>query len=136
MGVGLGGVGFGSPGNSNSNFWNWAQGQNVGWNDLAPVGQTILEQNIPTAFSNWKRGLGVADSANPFSRWLDQQVNRYALGYNNYTAANPITANLGGYNATLGSYDDWYREFMKQAPQLRGRDDASRGAGPVRWVGL
>jgi len=135
VGVGVGGVGYGNPGNSNTNVWNWAGSGSISdYGGLAPVGQNILEQNIPTAFARYKASLGVKDDSSPFARWMNQQVNRYATGYGNYTASNPLTANLGDYNATLGGYDAWMREFLRQAPQIRGLDPSSRGGGPARWV--
>lgn len=131
MGVGIGG----SPTGANTaNFWNWAGGMMPSYGGSTDIGKTILENSIPTNFFQYKHGLGVADDDSAFSRWFNQQLGNYTLGYNAYTAAQPLTANLGSYDASLGGFDAWKQKFLQSDPSLRGLDQSSRGAGPVRWL--
>src|SRR4051812_31301705 len=102
-------MGLGLSGTNQSQFYNpsWFGGSGDPYRNATPVGQTIFEQSIPTAFYAYKSAMGVPDDNSAWSRWVNQQLQNYTLGYNSYSAANPITANLGDYNSGLGSYDDW-----------------------------
>lgn len=122
MGVGLGGSFYWQPGGSSD----------MGG---SPWGQSMLEQNTPTAFYRYGVQNGIPDDNSSFSRWFKQQFPSVQTGYNAYTISNPLSANITDYLNSLGGFDEWYRRYMKEAPQVRGLDPSSRGGGPVRWVG-
>src|SRR5688572_966179 len=97
-------------------------------------GRSMLEQSPQTAWYRFGREMGVPDDQSGFSRWFAQQYPQYQQGYNAYTVSNPLTANIVDYTNSLGGYDQWYRQYMNNAPQIRGLQPASRGGGPTRWV--
>lgn len=122
MGVGLGGSPYYTPPPGS-----FGQG-------ITPVGNTIWEQNLPTAYYSYGRSLGVPDDQSAFSRWFANQYGRFQQGYGAYTAQQPLTANVIDYARGLGDYGSWMRQFMNQDPRLRGLDPGARGGGPARWV--
>lgn len=98
------------------------------------LGQLMLEQNPATAYYRYGAQIGVPDNNSGFSRWFRQQFPNFQLGYNAFTVDNPFTANIQDYANSLGGYDAWMRQYRALAPQLRGEDWSSRGAGPSRWI--
>lgn len=128
------GIGIGGSTTTDSMFYNpsWFSGDP--YNDASQVGKNVFEGSVPTGFYAYLKSMGIPDNSGAFSRWADQQLGKYTLGYNTYTAADPLNADMGKYNAQLGGFDQWYNEFLRQSPVLRGEDPGSRGAGPVRWI--
>lgn len=124
MGVGLGGNNF---------YWNPSapetQGSGSDW------GRSILEAAPQAAYYRYGQEIGIPDDQSGFARWFRQQFPQFQTGYQAYTASRPETANITDYSRSLGGYDAWMRQYQQLAPQLRGEDPGSRGAGPVRWVG-
>lgn len=137
MGVGLGGSMAPSTSFAPAfNYWNpemsSPNGYDYGGTDW---GQMMLEQSPQTFYYRMGAQMGIPDDNSAFSRWFNQQYGQFLQGYNAYTVSDPINANLEDYSKTLGGYDDWHQRFMDLAPQVRGEDPGSRGAGPVRWIG-
>lgn len=117
-----------------SNYWNPQGPADPYGGDDTQWGRTIQEQNPDAAYYRYGRNIGVADDNSAFSRWFKQQFPQANLGYKAFSVSNPLTANIVDYMKSLGGYDDWFRQFSQQAPQLRGLDPSSRGGGPSRWI--
>lgn len=120
----------------NWNYWSpnqWSD-PNTGqsWSDTQ-YGDIMREQNLPVAYYRYGRELGIPDDGSAFSRWFSQQFPQVNTGYAAATIDNPYLM-VQPYLNSLGGYDNWYRQFMNMAPQLRGEDPSGRGAGPVRWI--
>lgn len=123
MPLGVGGSPWWTPG-SDSPYG----GNQTAW------GRSMLESSPQTAWYRFGRTMGVPDDGSAFSRWFSSQYPQFQQGYNAYTVSDPLNANIVDYLNSLGGYQDWYRQFQAQAPQLRGLNPGSRGGGPVRWV--
>lgn len=98
-------------------------------------GLGMMEDDPSAAFYRYGQTIGIPDDQSGFGRWFRQQFPQFNTGYHAYTISNPVTADIRSYAESLGGYDQWMRQYNKLAPQMRGEDPASRGAGPVRWIG-
>jgi hypothetical protein len=118
-----------------TNYWSpgaWNSPQGYDWGNTQ-YGEITKEQNPDTAYYRYGRELGVQDDNSAFSRWFSQQFPQVQQGYNAATISNPYLL-IDPYMQSLGGYQDWYQKYMALAPQLRGEDQSSRGAAPVRWI--
>lgn len=121
---------------SNFNYWT-PNGYkdpytNTSWSDTT-YGDQSRELAPDAAYYRYGVTSGVPDDGSAFSRWFKQQYGDVYRGYQAATIDNPYLM-IDPYLNSLGGYNQWIQRYLSQAPQLRGEDPSSAGAGVVRVI--
>jgi hypothetical protein len=107
-------------------------GQSQDWYN-SPIGQNIREGNQGLAFASWANRLGVGNTDNTFSRWLNTtQKPRFAEAYGMASMDNPMLT-IDQFLSTMPNYTQLQQEYNSLSPLARGTNIPNY-APAVRWV--
>lgn len=111
------------PGNSYGGSQDWYN---------TPISETIREQNLDLAYSNYGNQVGINNQNTAFRDWFYSEYPQFQRAYGLATMHNPLIT-IDDFVGTLPGYGQLQQMFQQQSPYQRGERNPLYS--PIsRWI--